>query len=684
MPERRRKNYSAPRTYYELSVILIVVLMEKACFRRLVLLVCALALLAGAAHAQHRIKIDWQPIAPEDLAMKENPAAPGEHAMILYREYVLDSWGLSVSEYVRIKVFTQEGRKWADVQIPHSPGVWEIKDLRARTILPDGRVLNFDGQVFDEVTVKSRGFKVLMRKFSLPDVQPGSIIEYMYRIQYGTLASPSDDWILQGELFTRLGVFVFRPFPLPGILRWRGRALPTGLEPQKQLDGSYRLEIHNLPGVKNEEFMPPKAVVRARVGFFFSGPQAPPNEPVGDYWNRLAKGWSADFEKFVSKKKAVEAAARESLHADDSPELKLRELYARAQQIRNLDYEPEKTAKELKREERAVNETVDDVLKHGYGTSPQINAVFIALARSAGFESSPAYVGSRDEDFFTPDLRDAQQLDCDIAYISLKSGDLYLDPGDPYFPYGLLPWFASGVQGVRLKPDGGEIITTTAPLSSDATLVRHAELKLGKDGTVSGTIQVDFTGQRGCARRQEDREKGDLDRRKGLTDQIKSWLPPDSTFEISGMSGWDTDGTPLHIEGTLEIRSYFAVTGKRLLLPATIFRSLEAHAFQDSARVNQIYFQYPFQEQDDITFQLPAGFAVESLPAGQKTPKSLVEFDLEATQGEGAIHVHRRLVVDAYSFPVSAYSSLRAFFGTVASADEQQVVLRAVEPAEKP
>jgi hypothetical protein len=658
--------------------------MKKAYFRQLMLLVCALAPLAATARAEHRIKIDWQPVAAEDLALKENPAAPGEGAMILYREYVLDSWDLSVAEYVRIKVFTEEGRKWADVQIPYSPGVWEIKDLRARTILPDGRVLNFDGKVFDEVTVKSRGFKVLTRKFSLSDVRPGSIIEYMYRIQYGTLASPSDDWILQGELFTRLGVFVFRPFQIPGILRWRGHALPAGLQPQKQPDGSYRLEIHNLPGVKNEEFMPPKAFVRARVGFYFSGPQAPANEPVVDYWNRLAKRWSADFEKFVSKKRAVEAVARESLHPDDSPELKLRKLFARAQQIRNLDYEPEKTAKEVKREGRAENETVDDVLKHGYGTSRQINDVFVVLARSAGFESSLAYVGSRDEDFFAPDLRDPRQLDWDMAYVRMESGDLYLDPGDPFFPYGLLPWFVSGVQGVRLKPDGGEIITTTAPLSSDAIVVRHADLKVGTDGTVSGKVQVDYTGQRGCARRQEDREKGDLDRRKGLTDEIKSWLPPDSTFEISGMSGFDTDSTPLHIEGTIEIRSYVALAAKRLLLPATIFRSQEAHAFQDSARVNQIYFQYPYQEQDDITFQLPAGFAVEALPVAQKAPKSLVEFDLEAAQDKGAIHVHRRLVVDAYSFPVTAYSSLRAFFGSVASADEQQVVLRAVKPAEKP
>ena len=34
---------------------------------------------------------DWLPIPPADLALKDNPAQPGAHAMILYRESDMDS-----------------------------------------------------------------------------------------------------------------------------------------------------------------------------------------------------------------------------------------------------------------------------------------------------------------------------------------------------------------------------------------------------------------------------------------------------------------------------------------------------------------------------------------------------------------------------------------------------------------
>lgn len=34
---------------------------------------------------------DWLPIPPADLTLKDNPASPGAHAMILYRESDVDS-----------------------------------------------------------------------------------------------------------------------------------------------------------------------------------------------------------------------------------------------------------------------------------------------------------------------------------------------------------------------------------------------------------------------------------------------------------------------------------------------------------------------------------------------------------------------------------------------------------------
>ena len=603
--------------------------------------------------------------------------------MILYREVVIDNWDSSMTEYVRIKIFRDEGRKWADVQLPFAPDAWEIKDLRARTIRPDGSIVDFKGQVFDELVVKARGFKIRMKRFSLQDVQPGSVVEYIYRRQYRASVSTPDEWTVQSDLYTRLGVFTFRPYLGFSAVLWREHGLPPGLAPQKQKDGSFRLEIHNLPGVENEDLMPPERLVRARVGFFYRHTLVPGNPTAAEYWKQLGKDWNKVFEQFMSKKHTLEEVAAQTIRPGDPPEIKLRGLYARAQQIKNLDYEAEQSARPLNHENLQPNETVEDVINHGYGTSRQINDVFIGLSRAAGFESSLVYYASRDDDFFAPNLQDPGQLNADMVAVHLGSQDLYLDPGDPYYPFGLLPWFGSEVQGMRLTPEGGVIMTTAAPLSADAILSRHSDLQLAADGLVSGKLQIDFSGQRACVIREEDREKTESDRQKDLHDDIKSWLPDNSTIDIAAVTGWGNNSVPLHVEGTLQIPGFATVATNRILFPVTIFREPQAHVFHSGTRMNPIYFPYPYQNQDEISFSLPPGFTVEALPPMQKTPKSLVEFDLAATQNGASIQVHRRLVVDAYSFPVTAYPSLRTFFQTAGSADEQQIVLRAAHAAQQ-
>ena len=137
----------------------------------------ALLFLSNGAPA----KDDWLPIPPEDLALKDNPLNPGAHAMILYRENSIDAKESSVVEYGRIKIFTEEGKKWGDVNIEFNKNRVDIKDVRARTIRPDGSIVNFQGNVYEKEIVKAGGIKYLAKTFSLPEVQPGCIVEYKYR-----------------------------------------------------------------------------------------------------------------------------------------------------------------------------------------------------------------------------------------------------------------------------------------------------------------------------------------------------------------------------------------------------------------------------------------------------------------------------------------------------------------------
>ena len=71
--------------------------------------------------------------------------------MILYREEYTDSMNSYVTEYYRIKIFTASGKKYGDIEIPFNKRFSSVNDLKARTILPDGKIVEFTGKPFEKV-----------------------------------------------------------------------------------------------------------------------------------------------------------------------------------------------------------------------------------------------------------------------------------------------------------------------------------------------------------------------------------------------------------------------------------------------------------------------------------------------------------------------------------------------------
>jgi len=84
-------------------------------------------------------RAEWLPVTPEEAKMTSEPKAPGAPAIYLYRQVDRDDIQNREFTYARIKIFTEEGRKYANIELPFLKGAWDIKDIQARTIRPDGR-----------------------------------------------------------------------------------------------------------------------------------------------------------------------------------------------------------------------------------------------------------------------------------------------------------------------------------------------------------------------------------------------------------------------------------------------------------------------------------------------------------------------------------------------------------------
>ena len=647
----------------------------------LALLLCAPPVLRVAAG-------DWLPINPEDLALKDNPKHPGAHAMILYRSSTINAKRADVDgdfteEYIRIKIFTQEGTKEADREIEFQKDNTDVKDIRARTIRPDGSTVNFDGKVFERTVVKLSGFKFLAKTFTLPDVQPGCVIEYKYRRQGKPGYLRDQEWILSNSLYTREVHFTIIPYVREGGLPlfYRQFGLPNGVVPEKQVDGRYTMAAADIQAIEDEPFMPPEKALQARVEFYYRDMNEPTNETPEHFWARTGKRMNDRFEDYINKKGTLQKELARITSPGDPPETVLRKIQARVQQIRDLSFEEFKTEKERKKENLKDNSNVDDLLKHNAGDGREVDFLFAGLARAAGFEATEIYIANRDRSVFNPKLEDPSELNGDIVWVKSAGKEYWLDPSARFHPFGVLPWQESDTQGLKLNKQGGEFVNVPPPAPSDATIVRHADLEITPDGGVKGTLQVDFTGQQGAILRQDNRGSDETGRKKALTDHIKEWMPTNANFDVTAITNWDKADLPLHVEGTFSVESFGSGVGRRMLIPMTFFQSPDVRSFQTARRVNSIYFHFPYQETDEIRIHAPAGYRIESVPAAKQHKPGVVSYELSASQAGDVFVVKRRLEVGGLKFPQNMYRPLQAFFNSVKTDDEAQFFLQRTESA---
>ena len=643
---------------------------------------CALSLvLAAANYCPVNVLAGggFQPPNPEELKMTSEPLAPGAPAVILYRQVDRDDNGRTSHEddYIRIKILTEEGRKYADVDIPFFKESEDIVNVRARTIHPDGAIINFEGKVYEKAIEKGRSSHYLAKTFTLPDVEVGSIIEYYFTYDLREHYVYDSHWILSSDLFTKSARFSLKPYSAyysTMQLRWTWHDLPTGSVPKQGPDRIVRMEASNIPAFQTEDFMPPANELKSRVDFIYTEELLEAN--LDKFWKNVGKKRDGQLESFVGKHRAMEEAVAQIVSPNDPPEVKLKKIYDRVQQIRNKSYELEKTEQEVKREKEKPVENVEELWKRGYGDGRQLTWLYLALVRAAGFEAYGCWVSGRREYFFSPKSMEPGKLNSNVVLVKLNGKDLYFDPGAEFTPFGLLEWPETGVVGLRLDKDGGAWIQTTLPAASESRMERKADLKLTDTGDLEGKLTVTYTGLEAMYHRLDVRHADDVARKKFLEDHLQFQVPAAIEAELVNQPDWSGSETPLVAEFDLKIPGWAANAGKRIVLPAAIFTEVEKHIFEHANRVHAIYFEYPYEKLDDITIELPSGWSVSSVPPAKAQDGHVVVYSMKVENGKDTLHLTRQLTVDFLLLEPKYYGALRNFFQAVRTGDEEQIVLQ--------
>ena len=639
--------------------------------RRALLVVVLLSLCTLLYRPAQVAADDWQPITQEELKMTSLPEAPGAPAVILYRQCDRDDVNNHQYDYYRIKILTEEGRKYADVEIPFLKGREDISGLKARTIRPDGSIANFEGKPIEKMIVKAKGIKYLAKVLVLPDVQVGSIIEYRYNTNLAENYVFDSHWIVSEELFTRHAKFSMKPsnyFPV----RWSWQRLPQGAVPVKEKNNDVHLEINNLAAFQTEDYMPPQNELKSRVDFVYT--ESDEDQP-DKFWKKEGKKQNDQVESFINKRKAMEQAVAQIVTPSDTPEVKLQKIYARVQQVKILD-DDDQTDQEKKRNKQKAINNVEDLWKSNAGYGRQVTWLFLALARAAGIEAYPVLVSTRNEYFFNRNTMDPHKLNDNVVMVKLNGKDTYYDPGTPFAPFGMLPWPETGVTGLKLDKEGGTWIITSLPDSASSGIQRKADLKLTDQGSLEGKLTVTYSGLEALSLRRGERLEDAGTRKKYLEDSVREFVPVGIDVELTNSPDWNSSAPTLVAEYDLKIQGWASGAGRRAMLPVGLFGGPEKHVFEHASRVHPIFFEFPTTRNDSVTIQLPLDWKVSSMPPPRVDAGKVCAFNTKIENKNGTLHLDRNLTIEVIGLETKYYGALRNFFQTVRSGDEQQIVLQ--------
>lgn len=197
------------------------------------------------------------------LFLKQTPKAeehPNAGADILYSYDYIEFYadGTSVTKNLtRVKIFNERGRSFASYSISYREGYQEVNILFANTIKPDGKVITLDSKdIHDSSEYAGYEFytDIKVKRFTMPAVEDGCIIEYAYEIKN---LKP----VLSFDYFNTFFCQNFFPMEedimeivLPANIELKYKKFKTTLTPQIISDGNKKRYI--FVNTKQKEIIP--------------------------------------------------------------------------------------------------------------------------------------------------------------------------------------------------------------------------------------------------------------------------------------------------------------------------------------------------------------------------------------------------------------------------------------------
>jgi hypothetical protein len=316
--------------------------------------------------------------------------------------------------------------------------------------------------------------------------------------------------------------------------------------------------------------------------------------------------------------------------------------------------------------------TATEVDRLSYGDCKALVNYTQALLKAVNINSYYCVVQAGDlKKSVMPDFASMAQGNHVILCLPFKSDTTWLECTSKEAPFGFLGNFTDDRYVLACTPDGGKLLHTPKYTAGQSTQIRKAAVTLKDNGELEGSMKTTFEGWQF-----ENRPSipGDI------TDEIKK---AKERYDINNLEIEKLALTPVkslqpvnNEEMKFTARDYASLSSGRYFFMANLANRHGSAPREVRNRTTDIYINRGYTDIDEITYQLPAGYRMDSNPLLVSINKPFGKFTATATiNDKNQIIYKRRLEIIDGTYSKNNYQELVDFFQDVVDADNYKVAL---------
>ncbi|MCU4165584.1 DUF3857 domain-containing protein [Carboxylicivirga caseinilyticus] len=626
-------------------------------------------------------RIEFGILDPDDLTLKECSFEKDAPAVVIFdygESRFLYSEGsgyeIAFKQHKRIKIFNEGGYDQAEIVIP----LYISKNDRETIRDIEGYTYNFKNDHLEKIPLdKSLIYEekiseyVYLKKFALPKVTDGSVIEYTY-----TIDSPYHihfrDWEFQSDIPTLYSQYTAAMIPfysyryrLQGASKmdhfnsYEERGIDRRFMGITFRDMIYEFGLKNVPSFQDESFISSRNDYIKKIDFQL----VEINHPTGykqkfmDTWPLLAKEL-LEFESFGKYiKKATKWAEK---NAGQFTSLSESERFNAILDMVKATY------KWNNYEGKYAQYDLKDFLKNLEGNIGNINLFTIGVLRANNIEAEPVVISTRDHGKVSNDFPYSDFFNYVLILAKIDDHYKLLDATQGFCPNELIPDNCINGQGFIVKENSDQWVTIDNAAPSIEKTILEYTVNLN-NYTIEGECSKTSTGYIALNQRRSYYSNQDNFKKRyeplGLIEseeiKVNNLLDEEKPFEFS-----------------FDFNQNIDVIDNQIILHPFAHFPIKENPFKQEKRtlpidlVNKKAYQYT------ALIEIPDGYKIEVLPQKEViNQKELQLTFLLQDMGNNKIKVYASYNFQQSTYPAENYLALKKFMNKVTEILNSKIVL---------